>query len=129
MLKGKVWGSTETLYQSAVHHVERLVINPGGTCSWHFHRTKWNGFACISGTLIIEEDMSQHYGDVGGSYDLIDRTVLKPGDYMAVAPGVTHRFVNEGDSVVVCHEDYWPGELSGSDIARMGVGSVLETGT
>jgi mannose-6-phosphate isomerase-like protein (cupin superfamily) len=129
MRRGKIWGSTETLYQSGVKHAELLRIVPGGSCSWHHHRNKWNDFFVVAGTLVIEVDQSKHYGDIGGAYDLIDRTVLGPGEYTAVPPGVEHRFVNEGDEVVIAREDYWAPELSVDDIARHGTGAVLETGT
>lgn len=128
MKKGKVWGSTEVLQDHPMFSIHRLHILRDGHCSFHYHRRKWNGFMVIAGSLVIEEDMGQHYGDVGGPYANVDRTVLRAGEYMAVRPGVTHRFVNESGDEVVAMECYWPDVLS-DDIARLDVGGVMEAHT
>lgn len=122
MQQGKVWGQTQTVYRSPVHHVEKLVIAPHSECSWHYHRVRWNDFRVASGQLIIEVDRSLTYGQRarGTGYALIERTILNPGDYTAVPPGVTHRFVTEADGCVGW-EDYWVEDAS-NDIVRSGVG-------
>lgn len=128
MLKGKAWGSTETLFDHPLFTVHRLLIVPDSRCSFHYHRRKFNGFMVLDGELVIEEDMGRHYGDIGGPYDHVDRTVLRPGQFMAVRPGVTHRFVNESGRDVLAMECYWP-DILGEDIARLDVGGVMEAHT
>jgi mannose-6-phosphate isomerase-like protein (cupin superfamily) len=127
MLRGKSWGSTDTVHRDDVVTTERLVINPNSWCSWHYHRVRVNSFVCVEGTLIIEVDHSLTYGQRarGAGYNLIDRTILKPGDFTVVAPGLTHRFVTEGEPVLAL-EQYWAVTPKDDDIVRRDVGGRKE---
>lgn len=129
MRKGKTWGTTDKLFDSEQASFSRITIDPGEACGMHFHRTQWNGFIVVSGSLVIEEDMGHFYGDIGGPYDRIDRTLLGPGEFVACAPGMSHRFVNESDAQVLAFEVYWPAGRHDRDIARLSEGSVAEVGT
>ena len=57
-------------------------------------------------------------------YDLIDETILKPGDFMRVKPGVYHQF--EGLEDGVAFELYWA-EFDHNDIKRESVGHRTDT--
>lgn len=54
-------------------------------------------------------------------YDLVDETILEPGDYTQVKPGVYHQF--EGLEDGVAFELYFA-EFNHDDIVRRTVGSV-----
>lgn len=112
MILGKVWGTTETILDTPLLSVHRLSILPGMTCSMHKHEFKWNGFFVTKGRLIIEVRKN--------AYNLVDRTVLLPGDLTSVRPGEFHRFVTEADA---CEgiEFYYLEPLS-EDIVRENTG-------
>jgi D-lyxose ketol-isomerase len=50
---------------------------------------------------------------------LVDETVLNPGDFMRVKPGVYHQFIGKKDGVAF--ELYWA-EFDHNDIKRESVG-------
>lgn len=112
---GKVWGATRQIFANDNAEVHRIHVLKGGECSKHRHVHKWNAFFVERGEIHIDVWKN--------SYDLIDRTVLKTGDYMEVPPGEYHRFQAVDDSVV--YEIYWV-DLDPNDIERETVGS-LET--
>lgn len=106
MLTGKIWGSTELLWNSGAE-VHRLDVIPEHHCSWHTHAHKANAFFVFAGKLIIERRKS---------YGLVDRTVLKTGDFTVVPAGEPHRFVTEEEPARAI-EVYWPMPLA-DDILR-----------
>ena len=55
-------------------------------------------------------------------YDLVDETILNPGDFMRVKPGVFHQFIGLEDGVAF--ELYWA-EFDHNDIKRETVGSKV----
>ena len=55
------------------------------------------------------------------AYDLIDETILKPGDFTAVKPQLFHSF--EGLEEGVAFELYWA-EFRHNDISRESVGHL-----
>jgi mannose-6-phosphate isomerase-like protein (cupin superfamily) len=111
MLSGKVWGKTELLEANGVLEFHRVEIKKGGTCSKHRHRYKWNGFFVESGRLRIRVWKND--------YDLVDETVLLPGQWTKIPPGEFHQFEAEND--VVAFELYWA-EFDHNDIERESVG-------
>ena len=113
MKAGKVWGQTELLEANGVLEFHRIDINKGGTCSKHRHQFKWNGFYVISGTLVVRVWKN--------NYDLVDETVLGPGDYTKVAPTEYHQF--EALENTVALELYWA-EFDHNDIERENHGHV-----
>ena len=57
------------------------------------------------------------------AYDLVDETILEPGDFTAVKPGLYHSF--EGLQDGVAFELYWA-NFDHSDIERESVGHLKE---
>ena len=57
------------------------------------------------------------------AYDLVDETILNPGDFTAVKPGLFHSF--EGLEDGVAFELYWA-NFDHSDIDRESVGHLTE---
>ena len=83
-IAGKVWGQTELIEANGALEFHRIQMKEGGVCSKHMHEFKWNGFYVEEGMMKIKvwsED-----------YDLVDETILGPGDYTKVKPGVFHQF-------------------------------------
>ena len=109
---GKVWGMTELIaLVPGVVEFHRIETRKGGVCSKHAHQSKTNGFYVESGKLLIRVWQK--------SYDLVDETILGPGDYMAVAPGVQHQFECLEDAVAF---ELYYAQLIGDDIVRESVG-------
>ena len=56
-------------------------------------------------------------------YDLVDETILGPGDFTRVKPGVYHQF--EGLQEGVAFELYWA-EFNHNDIVRESCGRIKD---
>jgi len=108
---GKIWGSTELIHANGVLEFHRIDFKAGGVCSKHKHEFKWNGFYVVNGKMKIKVWQKD--------YDLIDETVLGPGDFTRVKPGLLHSF--EGIEDGVAFELYWA-EFNHDDIQRETVG-------
>ncbi len=108
---GKIWGQTELVHANGVLEFHRIDFKAGGVCSKHKHQFKWNGFYVISGRMKIRVWQKD--------YDLIDETILGPGDFTRVKPGLMHSF--EGLEDGVAFELYWA-EFNHDDIQRETVG-------
>ena len=106
-IAGKIWGQTELIHANGVLEFHRIDYKAGGVCSKHIHEFKWNGFYVVSGKMIIRVWQKD--------YDLVDETILGPGDFTKVKPGVLHQF--EGVEDGVAFELYWA-EFNHSDINR-----------
>lgn len=87
--------------------IHRIEFRAGYRCSKHHHQSKSNWFYCITGKLIIRVWQTD--------YDLVDETVLGPGEHTVVKPGLDHEF--EGLEGGVALEAYWA-ELQHHDIIR-----------
>ncbi len=111
---GKVWGTTAPLLLEPGVQLHAISVLPNARCSLHRHATRWNGFLVTSGRLTVEV----HQAD----YDLVDSTVLGPGEFTTVAPGLWHRFVS-GPEGATCFELYYPASLEARDIERRDVGA------
>ena len=110
--QGKIWGETVLVaHIPGVLEFHRIEAVKGGVCSKHAHQSKTNGFFVESGKLLIREWQQR--------YDLVDETILGPGDYCTVPPGIFHQFEVLED--VVAFELYYA-ELLGDDIVRESVG-------
>jgi len=105
MIQGKVWGRTELVESNQCFELHRIQIREGGTCSRHYHQTKFNGFYVISGHLLIEI-----WTDRG-----IDELEMREGDWTKIPPGKFHRFKALTD--VEALEIYWS-EFDPTDIVR-----------
>lgn len=111
MIAGKVWGKTESICQNNLFEFHRIEFNKGYKCSEHSHEYKWNGFYVESGVMKIkvwQEDQG-----------LIDETILEPGMFTKVRPGLYHQF--EGLETGVAFELYWS-EFNHNDIVRRASG-------
>lgn len=111
-IQGKVWGITECLFSINNVEIHRIVVNKGGYCSKHEHKSKSNLFYVESGQLeviIFRDD------------ELVpdDRTILNQGQMSVVKPGEKHRFRALQDTVA--YEVYWS-ELDPDDITRYSKG-------
>ena len=115
MKAGKVWGTTEQVEANGALEFHRIEMNAGGVCSKHMHEFKWNGFFVESGKLKIKVWQKD--------YDLVDETIIGPGQYTKVKPGLYHQF--ECLESGVAFELYWA-ELSHNDIKRDSVGYIEE---
>ena len=112
---GKVWGTTEQIEANGALEFHRIELNKGGVCSKHLHEFKWNGFFVESGKLKIRVWQND--------YDLVDETILGPGEYTKVKPGLYHQF--ECLESGVAYELYWA-EFNHNDIKRDTVGYAQE---
>jgi len=117
MKAGKVWGQTELIHANGVLEFHRIEAHKGGVCSKHKHKYKWNGFFVESGKLIIRAWKND--------YELIDETILLPGDFTRVKPGELHQFEAVEDTVAF--ELYWA-EFDHNDIERDTVGYSAKNG-
>lgn len=106
-IAGKVWGKTQQVLANGVLEFHRIEAKKGTRCSKHLHKWKWNGFFCESGQLLIRVWKND--------YDLVDDTLLNPGDFTQVKPGEYHQFIAMEDTVAF--ELYWA-EFDHNDIVR-----------
>jgi len=109
---GKIWGNTELIHANGVLEFHRIEYKAGYKCSEHLHEHKWNGFYCESGQMIVRVWQDDQ--------DLVDETILGPGDFTQVKPGKIHQF--EGIENGVAFELYWA-EFNHDDIVRRTSGS------
>jgi len=112
---GKIWGETELILANSSCEFHRIDYKKGGVCSKHKHEWKWNGFYVVSGQMKISVWATD--------YDLIDETILGPGDFTAVKPGAYHTF--EGLEDGVAFELYWA-NFSHNDIVRENTGYMKD---
>jgi mannose-6-phosphate isomerase-like protein (cupin superfamily) len=111
MKAGKIWGTTELVEANGALEFHRIEMVKGGVCSKHMHELKWNGFFVESGKLIVRVWQKD--------YDLVDETIIGPGQYTKVKPGLYHQFECLEDGVAF--ELYWA-EFNHNDIKRETVG-------
>ncbi len=114
MKAGKIWGQTELIHANGVLEFHRIEYKKNVQCSKHQHEFKWNGFFVESGKMMVRVWQKD--------YNLVDETILKPGDFMRVKPGVYHQFVGLEDGVAF--ELYWA-EFDHNDIKRETVGQQV----
>ena len=112
-IAGKIWGQTELILANSSLEFHRIDFKAGGVCSKHKHEYKWNGFYVVSGKMKIRVWQKD--------YDLIDETILGPGDFTSVKPQLYHTFEAIEDGVAF--ELYWA-EFRHNDISRENVGHL-----
>lgn len=110
--QGKIWGETCEIFSRNNVAIHRIIINKGSSCSKHKHNCKYNLFFVESGKIKLQEWKRD--------YNLVDETILSPGESCCVQAGNFHKFIGLEDSVV--YEIYFV-ELLDSDILREDVGS------
>ena len=113
---GKIWGQTELIHANGVLEFHRIEFKAGFKWSEHEHKYKFNGFFVESGKMLIRvwQDNDQD--------GLIDETILNPGDFTVVKPGMVHQF--EGVEDGVAFELYWA-EFDHNDIVRRTIGRKI----
>lgn len=114
MIQGKIWGLTTPVLETAFCEVHEIKVKKGGVCSTHRHRHRWNMFYVISGELIIYAKKLD--------YDLVDKTILGPGQSTTIRPNEFHWF--EATKATVALEVYYPSGCSPADIERENCGSA-----
>ncbi len=113
-ISGKIWGQTKLIHANGVLEFHRIEYKKDISCSKHRHKYKWNGFYVESGKMIVRVWKND--------YDLVDETILGPGDFTQVKPNEYHQFIGLEDGVAF--ELYWA-EFDHGDIERETVGSKV----
>lgn len=108
---GKVWGKTNRLFEKQSVEVHHIHTKKGGYCSRHLHRHKQNMFYVLKGRLAVEVWKG----------NLVDTTILGPGEMTTVAAGDIHRFHSLEDSEAL--EIYWV-DIDPLDIDRQDTGGM-----
>lgn len=111
MKSGKVWGDTTQILANMSVEFHRVTIRKGSKCSEHKHQSKWNGFYVLSGLLAVKVWKND--------YNLVDTTIIGPGEFCQVRPGEFHQFEAIEDTDAM--ELYWAA-LDYGDIQRRSVG-------
>jgi mannose-6-phosphate isomerase-like protein (cupin superfamily) len=112
--QGKIWGHTNEIFDANNVEIHRISTVKGTKCSRHKHISKWNKFFVESGKLAI---------DIWKPYGLVDRTILGPGEFCDVEPGLVHRFLVLEDTIA--YEIYWV-SLDANDIVREDSGGLMK---
>jgi mannose-6-phosphate isomerase-like protein (cupin superfamily) len=81
--QGKNWGYTTAFFETSTASAHHLSIRKGGYCSKHRHDHKFNLFYVLSGLLELT---------IWRENDVLDITVIEPGQVSGVPPGFWHRF-------------------------------------
>jgi len=92
----KVWGTEEWLANTELYCGKILTLNPGFSCSYHYHKKKDETFYVLNGKVYFRLDGKE--------------LVLNPGDSQRVMPGQRHSFASlDGISKIIeistHHED------------------------
>lgn len=122
-IQGKLWGTTQPLFDFNGTELHIIKTKAGGFCSEHYHDFKWNRFIVLSGKIkvtIFDKNM-----DPNSNEELEDVTILEAGMASDVPPRKWHIFEALEDSVAL--ECYWV-ELDPGDIIRRTVGGMRESG-
>lgn len=119
-VQGKLWGTTQPLFDFNGVEVHKIDANKDGYCSEHYHEFKWNRFIVLSGKIkitIFEEDPENDNAEIK------DVTILSAGMSSDVPPRKWHIFEVVEDAVAL--ECYWV-ELDSLDITRRTVGGMRD---
>lgn len=113
IVQGKAWGQSQLIWHGANVELHRIDVNQNGYCSVHRHQSKHNLFYVLSGALEIKVWQK--------AYELVDVTILRPGQTTTVSPGLLHQF--RGLFATEALELYFV-ELRGDDIERESCGGA-----
>lgn len=111
---GKYWGTTSQIFYQNNVEIHYMEITPGGFCSEHRHRHKFNKFIVIEGSLTVKSWKS-------GDDKYPDEVVLNDSQECTIKPGIFHKFENNTDKPITAIEIYWT-QLDESDIERRSIG-------
>jgi mannose-6-phosphate isomerase-like protein (cupin superfamily) len=115
-ISGKIWGATQLIFANGAVELHRISVNAGMKCSMHKHEYKFNGFFVETGKLIIRVEKND--------YDLVDETILGPGDFTTVKPNEYHQFESIEDTVA--YELYYA-HFDHNDIVRKDHGGPINS--
>lgn len=119
-IQGKLWGTTQLLYEYNGTEVHEIKPEKGGYCSKHIHKYKWNRFIVMKGKLKITIFEPSEEPNVDPIEDV---TILGAGMSSDVPPGKLHIFEALEDSIAL--ECYWV-VLDAGDIVRHSVGGIKD---
>lgn len=108
--QAKVWGQTETLFESDHYSKHLLDLVPGTYCSLHYHEERANRFHVISGHVRVLRLFGWHEKWKGLDQDMT----------LVVPSLVVHLFMVVSTARMV--EEYWPdrgGVVRDDDIVRL----------
>lgn len=117
-IQGKLWGTTQPLFDYNGVEIHKAEPMAGGYTSEHYHDYKWNRFIVLSGKVkvtIFDEDPRDDNAEIE------DETMLEANMASDVPPRKWHMFEALEDSVML--ECYWV-ELDPRDIVRRSIGGV-----
>ena len=114
MIAGKVWGKTKEIFKNANLEFHSIHFKGGYQCSEHRHQSKSNGFYVVTGKMKVKVWQNE--------YEHCDETILEPGDFTIVKPGLFHQFVGLEDGIAF--ELYWA-DLLHDDIERLTTGGKV----
>lgn len=103
------WGDRLRTFQNNSCLVTILFLKPNKRCSWHSHKTAFNQFTVIEGTLGVKTENGL--------------TKVHPKQCFTVPPGVMHEFQTYDDFTVVEEVAYV--EYNENDIDREKLGGAL----
>lgn len=112
-IQGKIWGSTQSIFNKNNIEIHRIEILKGGYSSKHKHDFKHNAFFIETGKLKITIWKKD--------YDLIDETIIVDKQMCIVKPQEFHMF--EAIEKTIAYEIYWT-EISSNDIIRINCGGI-----
>lgn len=123
----KVWGVTRPVMVQPGMEVHEMEVVPGGYCSCHRHKVKYNLFVVETGRVFVrafyEDEASQMvWNGMKGDWQT---KILEPGDTLIVGPGRWHQFRSGAGAKM--KEVYW-GSWNGDDIERYTPGGILPGG-
>jgi len=108
----KIWGQRWLIRKDATHAVSYLRVKAGYRCSWHCHKTKYNLFVVLHGTLIL---IIEELGE-------LITVQIHAGEELTIKPGQWHEFRAYEDCE--CIEEMYV-EYDEGDIDREEIGSKI----
>jgi quercetin dioxygenase-like cupin family protein len=111
-ISGKVWGTTQRVFETSNVSVEVVKIAAGGYCSRHRHLRRDNLFHVLEGHLRVKTRKD----------GLEDEIVLRPGESTLVKAGDVHWFEALTDVVAL---EVYHARVEADDIVRETQGGRL----
>lgn len=119
-IQGKIWGTTQCIFHHDNVEMHRIEVKPGGYCSIHHHRNKFNMFYIERGQLLVRIFRGDNV-----EAKPTDTSTLTAGMFSLIKPGERHQFEAVHDTVA--YEVYWS-ILDTEDIVRDAEGGIRESG-
>ena len=83
----KSWGTKTELFKNDLCEVSVLQLNENRRCSWHRHRSKWNQFYVLQGSIVVKTEDGE--SEVGA------------GQVFTTSPTQWHEFRTPKESALV----------------------------